>query len=303
MPAEPERDLSRLLAEESFVRELARQLVAGDADEVVQQTWLRAVQKGGHGVEQPRHWLARVLRNVAANLRRDDRRRTGRVRAAAPAGFVPSSAELAEREEQRRELVAAVDALPVALRSVVLLRWFDGQPPRRIAKALGLPAATVSSQLHRALALLRARLDQAHGGNRRAWVAPLLPFAMRPELPPAAPFAPVPAAAKAFFLGAIAMTTKSKFALCAGVLAVVAGVLCWDRLVPPGTPDPEAPGASSPALVQAPLSKPVEVSPATSMEAEREAATPNAAVPTTGTVIVKVRHAGDRTPAAGRILL
>src|SRR5262245_58369670 len=200
MPAQPERDLSRLLAEESFVRGLARQPCAGDADEVVQRTWLRAIQQGGRGVEKPRHWLARVMRNVAANLRRDARRRSNREHAAAPPDLVPSSAELAEREERRRELVAAVDALPVALRTVVLLRWFDGQPPRRIGKALGLPAATVSAQLHRAIALLRARLDHAHGGERRAWVAPLLSFAMRPELPPAAPFVPVPAAAKTFFL-------------------------------------------------------------------------------------------------------
>jgi len=303
MPAQPERNLARLLAEESFVRELARQLVAGDADEAVQQTWLRAVQKGGHGVEQPRHWLARVLRNVAANLRRDARRRSDRERAAAPPRLVPSSAELAEREERRRELVAAVDALPVALRTVVLLRWFDGQPPRRIGKALGLPAATVSAQLHRALALLRARLDQAHGGERRAWVAPLLPFAMRPELPPAAPFVPVPAAAKAFFLGAIAMMTKGKFAVCAGVLTVVAAALWWESPMPPSTPAPAEPSASPPALVQAPLERPVAAPPVTTPAVERETAMPEAATPATGTVVVHARYAGDHTPAAGTMLL
>ena len=303
MPAEPERDLARLLAEESFVRELARQLVAGDADEVVQQTWLRAVQQGGHGVQQPRHWLARVLRNVVTNLRRDERRRTDRERAAAPAGLVPSSVELAEREERRRELVAAVDALPAALRTIVLLRWFDGQPPRRIAKALGLPAATVSTQLHRALALLRARLDQANGGERRAWVAPLLSFVTRPELPPAAPFVPVPAAAKTFFLGAIAMITKSKLAVCAGVMAVVAAALWWGSPMPPSTPAPAEPSASPPALVQAPLTRPVAAPPVTTAAAEREAAMPEAAAPTTGTVVVHARYAGDHTPAAGTMLL
>ena len=54
------------------------------------------------------------------------------------------------------------------MRTVVVLRWFEGQPPRRIAAALGVPAAIVSTQLHRALALLRQRLDAAHGGDRRA---------------------------------------------------------------------------------------------------------------------------------------
>ena len=303
MPDRPERDLSRLLAEESFVRELARQLVAGDADEVVQQTWLRAVQQGGRGVEQPRHWLARVMRNVASNLRRDARRRSDRGREAAPPRLVPSSAELAEREERRRELVAAVDALPPALRTVVLLRWFDGQPPRRIAKALGLPAATVSTQLHRALALLRARLDQAHGGERRAWVAPLLLFATRPELPPAAPIVPVSATAKTLYLGAIAMTTNGKFAVCAGVLAAVAATLWWGSLVPPATPEPAAPGASQPAIAQAPLERPVAAPPVTTPAMERDAATPEANAPTTGTVVVHVHYPGDRTPAAGMMML
>jgi len=52
-PMPPEHDLQRLLDEEPFVRDLARQLVAGEADEVVQRTWLRAVQQGGAGVDKP----------------------------------------------------------------------------------------------------------------------------------------------------------------------------------------------------------------------------------------------------------
>src|SRR5262245_16316286 len=107
MATHPERDLQRLLVEEPFVRTLARQLVVGDADEVVQQTWLRALQQGSRDIERPRHWLSRIVRNVAANLRRGDRRRRDRQQAAAVQELVPSSAELAEREERRRALIAA----------------------------------------------------------------------------------------------------------------------------------------------------------------------------------------------------
>src|SRR5262249_32487315 len=153
MQLPPDTDLQRLLAEEPFVRALAQQLVVGDADEVVQQTWLRVLQQGGRGVERPRFWLLRIVRNVAADLRRSDRRRQDRQRAASTRELVPSSAELLQREEQRRALVAAVDALPAPLRTVVLLRFFDGLPPRRIAAALSVPAATVSTQLDRALQL------------------------------------------------------------------------------------------------------------------------------------------------------
>ena len=70
MPQRTEDDIQRLLAEEPFVRALAQHLVVDDADEVVQQTYLRALQHDGNGVHEPRNWLARIVRNVAANLRR-----------------------------------------------------------------------------------------------------------------------------------------------------------------------------------------------------------------------------------------
>lgn len=300
----PEHDLQRLLDEEPFVRDLARQLVAGEADEVVQRTWLRAVQQGGAGVDKPRHWLARILRNVVANLRRDHRRRTTRERAAAATDLVPSSQELAQREESRRALVAAVDALPTTLRTVVLLRWFDGKAPRQIAEALGVPAATVSTQLQRALVLLRQRLDADHGGDRRAWMVPLVPFALRPELPPALPALPLVGAATAphLLLGAIAMTSKTKLAAAAAlVLAACAWLVFHDPMPPvPNPPVSKTTAAAMPqqgslgiaADADAPAAAlPREVAPVPSA--------PTAAA--TGTVIVRLVH-HDRTPAAGAML-
>src|SRR5262245_62333150 len=122
MTARPPEGLQRLLDEAPFVRLLARALLADEADDVVQQTWLCAMRHGGGGVAEPRSWLARIARNVARNLRRGDRRRQRHENAAAPAALVPSSAELMAREEQRHALVRAVDTLPPPLRTVVLLR-------------------------------------------------------------------------------------------------------------------------------------------------------------------------------------
>lgn len=300
----PERDLQRLLDEEPFVRDLARQLVAGEADEVVQRTWLRAVQQGGAGVEKPRHWLARILRNVVANLQRDHRRRTARERAAAVPELVPSSQELAQREESRRALVAAVDALPTTLRTVVLLRWFDGKAPRQIAEALGVPVATVSTQLQRALVLLRQRLDRDHGGDRRAWMVPLVPFALRPELPPAPlvlPVAGAPAAAP-LLLGAIAMTSKTKLAAAAAlVLAACAWFVFHDPLPP--MPNPSVSKTTPAALPQQGTLGIAANADAPAAALEREVA-PVPSAPTaaaTGTVIVRLVH-HDRIPAAGAVL-
>ena len=300
----PERDLQRLLDEEPFVRDLARQLVAGEADEVVQRTWLRAVQQGGAGVEKPRHWLARILRNVVANLRRDRRRRTARERAAAVPELVPSSQELAQREESRRALVAAVDALPTTLRTVVLLRWFDGKAPRQIAEALGVPTATVSTQLQRALVLLRQRLDADHGGDRRAWMVPLVPFALRPELPPAPlafPVAGAPAAAP-LLLGAIAMTSKTKLAAAAAIVLAAAAWFVFHDPMPP-VPNPPVSQTTPAAMPQQGSLGIAANADATAADPAREVAlvptAPTAA--TTGIVIVRLVH-HDRAPAAGAML-
>ncbi|MBL8736429.1 MAG: sigma-70 family RNA polymerase sigma factor, partial [Planctomycetes bacterium] len=300
----PERDLQRLLDEEPFVRDLARQLVAGEADEVVQRTWLHAVQQGGAGVEKPRHWLARILRNVVANLRRDHRRRTARERAAAAPELVPSSQELAQREESRRALVAAVDALPTTLRTVVLLRWFDGKAPRQIAEALGVPTATVSTQLQRALVLLRQRLDADHGGDRRAWMVPLVPFALRPELPPAVPAVPVVGASAAppLLLGAIAMTSKTKLAAAAALALAAAAWFVFHDPMPPA-PNPPV-SKTTPAAVpqQGSLGIAADAGvPAAALEREVVQVLSAAASAESGTVIVRLVH-HDRTPAAGAML-
>src|SRR5262245_20245469 len=180
MTTVPPGDLQRLLAEEPFVRLLATTLLTEEADDVVQQTWLQAVRAGGGEVAEPRSWLARIAHNVAHNLRRARRRRERHEQDAASVPVsVPSSAELFEREERRRQLVQAVDRLPANLRSAVLLRFFEGLPPRRIAAQTGVPVATVWNQLRRALQLLREQLDAEHGGDRRAWLVPLVPFASR----------------------------------------------------------------------------------------------------------------------------
>ena len=151
----PPASLQRLMDEAPFVRLLARSLLAEETDEVVQQTWLRALQHGGEHVEAPRAWLGQIVRNVARNLRRDRRRQRVHEGAVDAKDLVPSSAELMQLEEQRRLLVAAVDQLPEQLRAVVLLRYFDGLLPQAIAQRLGLPVTTVWNQLRRALQLWR----------------------------------------------------------------------------------------------------------------------------------------------------
>ncbi len=173
-------DLESLAAEEPFVRSLARSLVfdATQVDDVVQQTWLECLRRAVPDGEHRRPWLARVVRSRASNLRRAESRRRAREKSAAipESGHGPD--ELVERAEQRRHVVEAVLELPPIYRQVVLLRFFENLPPRKISAQLGVPANTVSTRIRRALDMLRERFDSEHGGDRRSWQLALVPLAV-----------------------------------------------------------------------------------------------------------------------------
>lgn len=215
------------------MRDLARRLAFGDrqrADDVAQQAWLQALGQPARTPTQPRRWLSRIVRNVAANLRRGEARRRRHHDGLPGPDPVPTSAELMLREERRRALVAAVDRLPPAQRSVVLLRWFEGLAVHEVAARLGMRASSVTTLQGRALATLRDRLDRDHGEGRRAWLLPLCALSV--------PRAPSPiggegdggGAAFPLLAGAMLMTTKAKLvAAVAAVVMVCAGYLWWVR--------------------------------------------------------------------------
>lgn len=270
----PDAELQRLLAAEPHVRALARALCA-DGDDVAQQAWVLALRHGAPGIDDARAWLSRIVRNLASNVRRDDGRRRARERAAAADELVPSSQELALREERRRSLVAAVDRLPRDLRTVVLLRYFDGLPPRAIAQRLGVPATTVWSRLRNALQRLRADLDERHG-DRRAWLVPLT--------------------------GGFLMTAKAKFGGAAAVLTAAALVVLFALQAAP--PVAHGDGASSPAVLaqQGDVHRdPPTPTVATRDDAQREPVAeppPAATAPATGALLVRARRP-DGEPAFG----
>src|SRR5262245_38144111 len=70
------------------------------------------------------------------------------------------SAEAAvEQQDELRELLAQVEALPDAYRQVVMLYYYQDITYRQIAALLGVSPATVNARLTRARALLRERLS------------------------------------------------------------------------------------------------------------------------------------------------
>lgn len=180
MSTSPERELEGLLGDEDLVRRIARGLLFDEhaVDDVVQQTWMAAMRRPPAGVVGRRAWLATVARNVARNYGRGESRRRAREEgsAEAPPPELPAADAIFAREETRRRIVEAVRTLEEPYRTTILLRYFEGLPPRKIARRLGIKRDTVATRLKRGLHRLRQRLDGDYGA-RRAWALALVPLA------------------------------------------------------------------------------------------------------------------------------
>jgi RNA polymerase sigma factor (sigma-70 family) len=183
-----EPDIGDLLSHAHWLRGLATHLLRDDdPDDVLQETWMAALRSPPAGdPEQARPWLAQVLRNFARRRWHRTAARQAREQAVAVADqTAPAPDVLLERAQLQRSLADHVLALDEPYRTVILLRYYEGQSAADIARAQGLPAGTVRWRLKEAIERLRGRLDQQHHGDRGRWRAMLVPFAI--ALAPAVP--------------------------------------------------------------------------------------------------------------------
>jgi RNA polymerase sigma-70 factor (ECF subfamily) len=129
------------------------------ADEIAQEVFL-SLHKNRAAVESPAHALA-WLRKVAVQRSIDASRRRGR-RPEVALETVPEPATCPWEGdpllgEMLRKLVAA---LPESPRMAMILRFQEDLGPAEIAEVMGIPVATVKSQIQRSLALLRDKLER-----------------------------------------------------------------------------------------------------------------------------------------------
>ncbi|MCK6448422.1 MAG: sigma-70 family RNA polymerase sigma factor [Planctomycetes bacterium] len=137
-----------------------------EADEIEQETWLRALTAPPTSFERFGGWLATVARGFASKRRRSQRRRESHEHAYAAERELAGAAD-ASRADTLRAVVEALLALDEPYRSTVWQRYFEGLPPREIASRVGAPLATVESRLNRAHAKLRADLERRLGTHER----------------------------------------------------------------------------------------------------------------------------------------
>jgi len=167
-----------MLAHAGSIRALALSILGDEhaAEDVLQETWLRALNKPPARQDSLGGWLRRVAEGIAiSRLRSEGRRRTRETHWVEDRDSAHSSYDAGERADVLRAVVDEVLALDEPYREAVMRRYFEGLPPREIAAATDTSVATVNSRLQRAQSKLRERLDRRlsdkKGGMRGALLA------------------------------------------------------------------------------------------------------------------------------------
>ena len=140
---------------------------AAEAEDAAQDGFMkafRALDRFRPGAP-PRPWLLRIIANEARNRVRSTQRRHGlELRLAEgfrPGDAAPSPEAESVAAEDTRRLLDLVNALTEEDRLVIASRYFLELTGDETAAALGIPEGTVKSRLSRALARLRARMEEA----------------------------------------------------------------------------------------------------------------------------------------------
>jgi RNA polymerase sigma-70 factor (ECF subfamily) len=155
-----------------LLRYVGRRLGDGAADDIVADTFLAAFRRRHRydlSIDDARPWLYGIAANLIGKHSRAEVRM---LRAYARSGADPvlvgpcAASQLDEADSRvssaavRRELAAALAALPAGERDVLLMAAWADLSYAEIAAALRIPVGTVRSRLHRA----RTRIRTALGG-------------------------------------------------------------------------------------------------------------------------------------------
>ena len=144
------------------------------ADDLVAETFLVALRRRASydPAQAPvRGWLYGIATNLARNhIRTEIRgyRASARVHALREAGIDHDAQTVDRLDAQRhtRVLADGLASLNEQERDVLLLTSWAGLEPIEVAAALGVPASTVRSRLHRVRQKLRAHLSPTDEENR-----------------------------------------------------------------------------------------------------------------------------------------
>ncbi|MCC6488868.1 MAG: sigma-70 family RNA polymerase sigma factor [Candidatus Hydrogenedentes bacterium] len=147
---------------------------AAEAEDVFQEAMLRVyLSRERFDVSASfRPWLYRIAANCCRDRMRYWRRRPAiSLEAAADmeglsnglmgrlAARTPAPDGVAEAEELRERIEAAVARLPVKHREVFLMARYEGMPYDEISESLGVPVGTIKSRMNKAVGVLMKELE------------------------------------------------------------------------------------------------------------------------------------------------
>ncbi len=140
-----------------------------DAEDVVQEALVRAMRYiDGFRGDSARAWLLQIVRNTCFTWLKENRAKNQTTLDdfddAAEAIAAPESQEppaIAMRKADKAQIDAAIAALPVPYREVLVLREIEGLSYKEIATVVRVPIGTVMSRLARARERLQTTLTLA----------------------------------------------------------------------------------------------------------------------------------------------
>jgi RNA polymerase sigma factor (sigma-70 family) len=138
----------------------------GEAEDAAQEAFVKAYYAlPRFRPDAPfRPWLLRIVANEARNRARSVRRRRGlvlRAAAVSDGDAAPSPETAALAVQDRETVVEALNMLSPPDREVIAYRFLLGLSERETAEVLDVRLGTVKSRLSRAMARLRAVLEEA----------------------------------------------------------------------------------------------------------------------------------------------
>lgn len=150
--------LSALPALRRYVQRLLRSGDAGEVDDIVQETYVRAATaKGGERLGYAKAYLFRIARNLS--FKSKTRQASAVVKLVedfAAEGIIDNVVPQPDRLHQKRRLKVFYDAvsrLPPQCRQVFILRQIDGLSHREISTRLGISTSTVEKHIAKGLRL------------------------------------------------------------------------------------------------------------------------------------------------------
>ena len=135
-----------------------------DAEDLVQEALSRVLPRWDRigRLQDPDAYTKRIIVNAHVSMWRRTRRRESPVADPPMSGVIPGP-EADVAPDERRRLWLACQALPVAQRTAVVLRYYEQLEYAEIAEVLGVREGTVRSRVSRAMTVLRKEVGEDHG--------------------------------------------------------------------------------------------------------------------------------------------